>query len=96
MQACNFINKYSSTNKSAGFSAYDRVKATEKWLEYALDVMDMQDAMMSSLDFTEKYKLAQALVVAERKKDYMYRHRNFDIKRAATLFNAVKHCKKTV
>ena len=96
MQAHNFINKYNTSNKSAGFSTYDRVKATEKWLEYALDVMDMQDAMMKSMDFNEKYMLAQALVVAERKKAYMYRHKNFDLKRASTLFNAVRHRQKTV
>ena len=96
MQARNFINKYNSSNKSTGFSTYDKVKATEKWLEYALDVMAMQDAMMKSLDFNEKYNLAQALVVAERKKAYMYRHKNFDLKRAATLFNAVKHRQKVV
>jgi hypothetical protein len=96
MQARTFINKYSNSNKSTGFSVYDNVKATEKWLEYALDIVDMQDAMMRSLDFNEKYMLAQALVVAERKKAYMYRHKNFDLKRAATLFNAVKHRQKVV
>lgn len=94
MQARNFINKYNTSNKSTGFSTYDRVKATEKWLEYALDIIDMQDAMMKSLDFNEKYLLAQALVVAERKRDYMYRHKNFDFKRASTIFNTVKHRKK--
>lgn len=94
MQARNFINKYNASNKSAGFSTYDNVKATEKWLEYALDVMDMQDAMMRSLDFNDKYMLAQALVVAERKKAYMYRHKNFDLKRASTLLSAVKNKQK--
>lgn len=94
MQARNFINKYNTSNKSTGFSTYDRVKATEKWLEYSLDILDMQDAMMRSLDFNEKYMLAQALVVAERKRDYMYRHKNFDFKRASTIFNTVKHRKK--
>jgi hypothetical protein len=96
MQARNFINKYNTSNKSTGFSVYDNVKATEKWLEYALDIVDMQDAMMRSLDFDEKYMLAQALVVAERKRDYMYRHKNFDLKRASTLFNAVKHRQKVI
>jgi len=96
MQACNFINKYNANNKSTGFSTYDSIKATEKWLEYALDVVDMQDAMMRSLDFNEKYMLAQALVVAERKKTYMYRHKNFDLKRASTLLSAVKNKQKVV
>ena len=94
MQAHNFINKYNASNASAGFSTYDKVKATEKWVEYTLDVVDMQEAMMQSLDFDEKYMLAQALVVAERKRAYMYRHKNFDIKRASTLLSAVKHSQK--
>lgn len=94
MQTRNFINKYNSNNKSAGFSTYDRVQATEKWLEYSLDIMDMQDAMMRSLDFSDKYDLAQALVVAERKRAYMYRHKNFDLKRASTLFDAVRNRQK--
>lgn len=96
MQARNFINKYKPSNTAAGFSTYDRVKATEKWLEYSLDIMDMQTAMMQSLDFNEKYELAQALEVAERKRAYMYRHRNFDLARASCLFNAVKHREKAV
>ena len=41
MQAHNFINKYNSSNKSTGFSTYDRVQATEKWLEYAIDIIDI-------------------------------------------------------
>ena len=94
MQARNFINKYNISNKSTGFSTYDRVRATEKWLEYSLDIIDMQEAMMKSLDFNEKYLLAQALVVAERKKEYMYKHKNFNLRDALTVFNAVKHRQK--
>ncbi len=96
MQAHNFINKYNSTNKTAGFSTYDKIKATEKWLEYAIDIIDMQAAMMQSKDFNEKYMLAQALVVAERKKEYMYKHKNFNLKRALTVFALVKNKQKTV
>jgi hypothetical protein len=40
--------------------------------------------------------LAQALVVAERKKAYMYRHKNFDLKRASMLFSAVKNKQKVI
>ena len=94
MQAHMFINKYNASNTSTGFSVYDNVKATEKWLEYTLDAVDMQEAMMKSLDFNEKYMLAQALVIVERKRAYMYRHKNFDLKRATTLLSAVKHRQK--
>jgi hypothetical protein len=73
---------------------YDKVKATEKWVEYSLDIADMSRILMSS-DFNTKWKLMAALEIAERKKAYMYKHKNFDVKRAAKLFDAVKHLPKT-
>ena len=38
MKAANFVAKYSSANKSGAIVPYDKVKATEKWVEYALDI----------------------------------------------------------
>jgi hypothetical protein len=37
----------------------------------------------------------EALETAERKKAYMYKHKNFDLKRALAIFDAVKHLPKT-
>ena len=86
--------KYSSTNKTVGFSKYDNMKSTEKWLEYTLDIIDMQSEMMQSKDFTIKYELAQMLIIAERKKTYMYKHKNFDLKRATFLLSSVRNVAK--
>lgn len=94
MQAANFVAKYASSNKSKHVVPYDKVKATEKWVEYALDIVDMSRLLMKS-DFDTKWKLAQALEIAERKKAYMYRHKNFDLKRASYIFNLVKDSPKT-
>jgi hypothetical protein len=94
VKAINFVAKYSGANKSKAVVPYDKVKATEKWVEYALDIMDMSRIIMSA-DFDTKWKLAEALEVAERKKAYMYKHKNFDIKRALKIFDAVKHLPKT-
>ena len=94
MKAINFVAKYSANNKSKAVVPYDRVKATEKWVEYSLDVADMSRILMTA-DFDTKWRLMEALAVAERKKEYMYRHKNFDVKRAAKLFDAVKHLPKT-
>ena len=94
MKAANFVAKYSSVNKSKAIVPYDKVKATEKWVEYALDIVDMSKLLMSS-DFNTKWKIAAALEVAERKKAYMYKHKNFDINRAARLFDLVKNLPKT-
>lgn len=93
MKAANFVAKYSANNKSKGIVPYDKVKATEKWVEYALDIVDMSKLLMIS-DFNTKWKIAAALEVAERKKAYMYKHKNFDINRAARLFDLVKNLPK--
>lgn len=94
MKAINFVAKYSANNKSKAVVPYDRVKATEKWVEYSLDVADMSRILMT-VDFDTKWRLMEALAVAERKKEYMYRHKNFDIKRALKIFDTVKHLPKT-
>jgi hypothetical protein len=94
MQATNFVAKYSSANKSKATVPYNKVKATEKWVEYALDIVDMSRLLMNS-DFNTKWKITAALEAAERKKAYMYNHKNFDINRAARLFDLVKNLPKT-
>ena len=94
MKAANFVAKYSSANKSRAIVPYDKVKATEKWVEYALDIVDMSRLLMTS-DFATKWKIAEALETAERKKAYMYKHKNFDVIRAARLFDLVKNLPKT-
>ena len=94
MKAINFVAKYSGANKSKAVVPYDKVKATEKWVEYSLDVADMSRILMT-VDFDTKWRLMEALAVAERKKEYMYRHKNFDIKRALKIFDTVKHLPKT-
>lgn len=90
----NFVNKYNSSSKSKHVVPYDKVKATEKWIEYALDIVDMQRALMQTKNIDEKFKLMSALEVAERKKAYMYRHKNFDLSRASFIFSKVRDIAK--
>ena len=94
MKAANFVAKYPGPKGKPFYSSYDKVKATEKWVEYALDIVDMSRIIMSA-DFDTKWRLAEALEVAERKKAWMYKHKNFDVRRAAKLFDAVKNLPKT-
>jgi translation initiation factor 2 alpha subunit (eIF-2alpha) len=35
MRVANFVAKYSTTNRSKAVVPYDKIKATEKWVEYA-------------------------------------------------------------
>jgi hypothetical protein len=90
----NFVNKYSSTSKSKAVVPYDKIKATEKWIEYALDIVDMQRALMLTKNIDEKFKLMAALEVAERKKAYMYKHKNFELSRATFIFSKVRDLPK--
>lgn len=94
MKAVNFVQKYTGPKGKGHILPYDRVKATEKWVEYSLDIVDMSRIIMT-VDFDTKWKLAEALEVAERKKAWMYKHKNFDVKRAAKLFDTVKNLPKT-
>ena len=88
MQARNYVNKYSKKS-TGGFAVYHNIKATEKWVEYSIDIQDMTRAL-PHVTFDEKWKLAAALEIAERKRAYMYRHKNFDLGRASRLFDAVR------
>ena len=94
MKAVNFVQKYVGPKGKGHILPYDKVKATEKWVEYSLDIVDMSRIIMT-VDFDTKWKLAEALEVAERKKAWMYKHKNFDVKRAAKLFDTVKNLPKT-
>lgn len=93
MQARRYVNKYRSQAKS-GYSNYYKIQATEKWVEYQLDVYDMSNLLMQISDFNTKIDLLDAIAVAERKRDYMYRHPNFDFSRATRLFRLVKDSPK--
>ena len=94
MKAVNFLAKYTGPKGKPFYSSYYKVKATEKWVEYALDIVDMSRIIMT-VDFDTKWKLTEALETAERKKAWMYKHKNFDVVRAAKLFDAVKHLPRT-
>ena len=85
-KAAKFVAKYSTANKSKAVLPYDKIKATEKWLEYSLDIVDMNRILMKS-DFNTKWQLMEALDIAERKRKYMYNHKNFELKRAMRLFD---------
>jgi hypothetical protein len=96
MQACNFVNKYvASKSNTKVVVPYYKIKATQKWVEYALDIKDMQALMMSTKDFKLKWQLMDSLEIAERKKAYMYKHKNFELNLALKLFDLVKNLPKT-
>jgi len=93
MQAKNFISKYTSANNRKAYGSFYNIKATEKWVEYMLDITDMNKSLMS-LPFNDKMRMLDALEIAERKRDYMYRHPNFNYKQATRWFELAKDLPK--
>ena len=60
-----------------------------------LDKHDVNKILMDS-DFTTKMDLLEVLQVLERKIDYMYKHPNFEFKRATFLFQRLKNATKVI
>jgi hypothetical protein len=58
-----------------------------------LDKHDVNKILMDS-DFATKMDLLEVLQVLERKIDYMYKHPNFEFKKATDLFHRLKYAPK--
>jgi len=94
MLAQSYISKYATQKTSKGFkSQWHKIPATEKWVEYMLDKHDVNKILMDS-DFATKMDLLEVLQVLERKIDYMYRHPNFNFKKATDWFHRLKDATK--
>lgn len=89
-----FAVKYPThSQKYEGKSLYSRIKATEKWIEYSLDLTEMSK-IVTSVTREERYVLLAAMQIAERKRDYMYKHPNFDLQEATFEFKRAKRLLK--
>ena len=95
MSANSFISKYSSRNSNKAIVQYYKIPATTKWVEYMLDKHEINKVLMDS-NFTTKMDLLEILQILERKIDYMYKHPNFDFKKATNLFHILKSAPKVV
>ena len=90
MQVANYKLKYARTTLNKNLVVKrDLINSTHKWVEYSLDIRDMQKLLMSTKNLNEKYALMDALEVAERKKVWHYRQDNFNLARASQLLQAV-------
>jgi hypothetical protein len=93
MLARTYISKYASRSNKKAIVQYYKIPATEKWVEYMLDKHDVNKILMDS-DFATKMDLLEVLQVLERKIDYMYKHPNFNFKKATDLFHILKNATK--
>ena len=93
MFAHNYIAKYNVSSNKKAIVQYYKIPATTKWVEYMLDKHEINNILMAS-DFATKMDLLEVLQVLERKIDYMYRHPNFNFKKATDLFHIMKNATK--
>lgn len=87
-----YIRKYTASNTKSGPVARDKINSTVKWVEYAADISKMT-ALLKTATFEEKYRLVEAIEIAERKRAWHYRQDNFDLKRASFLLQAFLNAK---
>jgi hypothetical protein len=95
MNVANYTRKYANTgSKKLVILNKDKINSTHKWVEYALDIVDMSALLMQTRDLKEKYALMDALDSAQRKKDWHFRQANFRLQDAMRIFEAAKNCAK--
>ncbi len=74
----------------------NRIDSTAKWVEYSLDIVDMQKLLMKTKLLNEKYQLMDSLEVAERKKKWHYRQENFNLQKAGRFLQAMLQAHKMI
>ena len=93
MFARNYIAKYNVSSNKKAIVQYYKIPATTKWVEYMLDRHEINKILMDS-EFAIKMDLLETLQILERKIDYMYKHPNFNFKKATDLFHILKNATK--
>ena len=93
MFARNYIAKYNVSSNKKAIVQYYKIPATTKWVEYMLDRHEINKILMDS-EFATKMDLLETLQILERKIDYMYKHPNFNFKKATDLFHILKNATK--
>ena len=89
MKIANYVLKYSKSVDGPLMIPKKKIDSTMKWVEYSLDIVDMQKMLMGASDLKDKYQLMDLLEIAERKKKWHYRQENFDVNRASTLLQTM-------
>jgi hypothetical protein len=91
MNVANYTRKYAKTSSNkVVIIKKDNINSTHKWVEYALDIVDMSALLMQTKNLNEKYTLMDALDSAQRKKDWHFRQANFRLQDAMRIFEAAK------
>ena len=89
MKIANYVLKYTKSIDGPLMIHKKRIDSTMKWVEYSLDIVDMQKMLMGTNNLKDKYQLMDILEIAERKKKWHYRQENFNVSRASTLLQTM-------
>ena len=73
-----------------GSTNYHSVNATKKYIEYFLDIQEMNRLLISTKNFDVKMDLLYCLDRAESKKQWNFKHPNFNSKTANQILQAVR------
>jgi hypothetical protein len=89
MKIANYVLKYTKSIDGPLMIPRKKIDSTMKWVEYSLDIVDMQKMLMGTNNLKDKYQLMDILEIAERKKKWHYRQENFNVSRASTLLQTM-------
>jgi hypothetical protein len=83
------VKRYNSPAKSKGFTKISEIPASKKWAEYSVDEFKIRE-LMKGVDFMDKFVAEKALIVIRRKIEYMYKHENFNLSEATSMYKKLK------
>lgn len=88
-----FVKKYKSITPTfkGGTTNYNSINSTKKYVEYCLDIIDMNALIVAVKDFETKADLRICLVKAESKRDWNIKHPNFNSRDAAIIMATVRN-----
>jgi hypothetical protein len=82
-----------NVKKGASFASSSRdIDATHYYIKHHVAILDMQRDMRANVNmsFNDKCDMRNMIDIATRKKEYFYKHPNFNIARALTILNALR------
>ena len=87
-----YIAKYKTIKPAfrGGETNYYKINATHKYVEYYLDIQEMNRLLISTKNFDVKMDLLYCLDKAESKKQWNFKHPNFNSKTANQILQAVR------
>lgn len=87
------ISKYKGVKPvfKGGITNYNTINSTHKWVEYCLDIIELNKLIIVETDWDVKWDLRYCLERAESKRDWNMKHPAFDARRAKIILDSVRN-----